>query len=157
MKTWNTTKFVAAIVFCAATTGFANDALAYNWAINIDCHGDNGNPGWASSQGPITVEVKINNVWTQLGSYEGLICNVEDAFYFGSWSFSWQDVAQLRISNSGNDMFWIDQVFLRDSNQTVRWSAGIDNNFGYCLSAETEDPSAYCWNGRSYRSLTWTL
>ncbi len=163
MKPQNYKKLIAlaAFVLCIATTGFANGAFAAGFGVKIDCHGDDGYPRWSESNGPIIITAQVNNAWITLTRnlvITNSMCTVEDGVFVTYPAFSWDIVQKIKIENTSTDGLFMDRVFLTNSSGTIKDSWGVDNNIGYCLSTEAEDPEswAYCWNATFYPSRTFT-
>lgn len=140
--------------------------------VVIDCHGTGGNPNWSHTSSSISATVRIQSHNNQMRQYTSNTqyvtvpaskCDQDGEVAFWLFSFTAYDVAQVAVTTSGSDAFWIDRVTLYESestssvyvpNPTTAAQWGIDNNFGYCLSTDANDgANSYCTGGLA--QTTW--
>jgi hypothetical protein len=138
-------------VLLLSAFGIANSAKA-NYAITLDNNGTSGIPTWAATSGTVTIYTKINGVWAE-------VCEVNPSFIheahwcFVQGVFEWDDVKGVWMTFDSGDGLFLDQWSLwrwdGPLTYTVKKTVGVDNNAGWCMSTDAEDPSQYCPHGWS--------
>lgn len=140
------------------------DTARADFCISVDCHGNDGLPGWAKTGNTITVESWFQSFDTERkytwsfvpdqcsDDHWWDICYATSAYPAG--------IERIRISTNGHNAFWIDKVWL--SAERLRYTGdgkfqwGVDNNRGWCLSTDASDGNnAYC-SGPATRTLDLT-
>ena len=142
-------KLVAALAFCVSALSMMGTAQAAGFSVRLDCHGTNGLPSWAATSDVITVSARINGFYNVLGSVVpgANWCDGEDEISFSLAAFSAADVDMVRVTTTGSNSFWMDQVTLRDSTSGAEYHWGVDNNVGYCVSRTASDGNnSYCFD-----------
>jgi hypothetical protein len=147
---------MAAALTLMLALGFAGTASAQNgFTVVYDCHGNGGNPAWATTNDTIYVMVKVNGKWITMRAGRVTDCRSDrtnavylDAFYA-------TDIEQIGIVTFGNDAFWLDDLEIwSGARSELEWSWGIDNNRGACISAQASDGnSSYCYDGKAHQSF----
>ena len=140
---------LAAIFVVAA--GFTSMAHA-EYTVQLDCHGTNGQPTWASTNDAIFIYTKINNVERQICSFFVVPSNCsmfDDALIAcRRTDFPMSKVQSVIVRTRGSDTFWIDKVTLSDPTGQIRW--GEDDTTGWCLSTDPADGnSQFCVAGKA--------
>lgn len=125
------------------------------FGILLDCHGNSGIPAWATGD-DVEVYASINGVWVLVHTLDFPDCSEDDNYYIPvSLPFVWTDVGKLRLRATDIDMVWFDKVTLTDSGGVTRVQWGVDDNTGYCVSAEDEGENIYCKYGQAFD--VWTF
>jgi hypothetical protein len=129
--------------------GFTGSAAARGFGVRVDCRGNGGNPTWAPTSDLVIVMVMINGEWFGVRSGPLTKCTDDRSNSFYIDAFEAKDITQIAVINYGADAFWMDDLEIWYGNfERLAWSAGVDNNVGYCLSTEKSDGnSAYCHDG----------
>ena len=152
-----------AVGFMFTLGGFTNDARAFQGPnyLCLDNSPNGGSISGTSTTSLIKVEVKFcgSGNWIQIETPRALTT------VSGCHKFSWpqsavQDTAnvdEVRVTTSGSDWFWLDQIELFDAFGR-RWVSGADNTQGWCFSTNPSGGNnVNCEPDGSFVSKTWNV
>jgi hypothetical protein len=148
---------VQAATMCAGLIGLVSEARA-DFTVAIDCYGVDGQPNWADTSNHVTVQARINGVWTQIAHASVTDCGYTNSFRIYKPGFEVASVDAVRVNSNGSDAFWMDTVELiphiYGNAAVARWGQNQDG-IGYCISDDHGDGhNAFCHDAEAYGQFT---
>ena len=159
MRLINLGRVAAVLAFGLCTAGAVDTAQAAGITVFVDCQGAGGNPTWAPTNSTITIKAKINGTWTTMQGYQPTVpawlCTAGNSIQAWLTSWSLAETQALRISISGDDAFWVDKVWLYDSDTLALVTWGNEDNSGWCHSTDPSDGNnSFCIGASAFTSWT---